>query len=198
MQEQRKVERESFRRRKHEAFWSPRVERDGKLSAITGIGDKHWYVVVDDILEGTAVLQIASWPKLDRGNHLHFDKKFERHYPLEALQKVVDRGRSRHGQPATERPLRTGDAFLIQCEDRPDKNLISSQFADNILDITAAAREQAKIAMYSAVTRKLSPDEAKEKDRLETSKKPDRFQRTVGAQKQVRPHSLGATAKPEI
>lgn len=200
MQEQRKVVRESFGQRKQEAFWSPRVERDGSLSAVTRMEKTQWYAVVDDIIEGTVVLQIASWPKLDKGNHLRFDKIFEKHYPLDALQKVINQGRDRHGQPAADRPLRTGDAFSIQCEKRPGKNIISSKFEGSILDITAAARKQAKIAMYGAVARKLSPDEAKEKDRLETTekKKPDRFQRTVGAQKQMRLHSPGATAKPEI
>ena len=196
MHEQRKVARESFHPREHEAFWAPRVERDGKLSTVTRMGKTDWYAVVDDIAEGTVVLQIASWPKLDRGNHLRFDVIYEQPYPLDALQQVVNRGRAQHGQPAADRPLRTGDAFSIQCEDRPGENVISPEFEGSVLDITAAAREQAKIAMYGAVARKLNPKEAS--NRLETSREPDRFRRIAGARERLRPRRPGETAKPEV
>lgn len=196
MHKQRKVARESFHRRTHETFWSPRVERDGKLSPVTRMRETDWYAVVDDIAEGTVVLQIASWPKLDKGSHLRFDEIYEQPYPLDALQKVVNRGRAQHGQPAADRPLRTGDAFSIQCEDRPGENVISPEFEGSVLDITAAAREQAKIAMYGAVARRLSPIEAS--NRLKTSREPDRFRRIAGARERLRPRSPGATAKPEV
>lgn len=196
MYEQRKVARESFHRRKHEAFWSPRVERDGKLTTVTRIGKTDWYSVVDDIAEGTVVLQIASWPKLDKGNHLRFDVIYEQFYPLDRLQQVVNRGRAQYSQPAADRSLRTGDAFSIQCEDRPGKNLISPDFEGSVLDITAAAREQAKIAMYGAVANTLSSTEAN--TRLKISKKPDRFRRIAGKREIIRPHSPGATARPEV
>lgn len=196
MHEQRKVSRESFRRRKHELFWSPRVEVDGRLRTVTRIGKTKWYAVVDDIAEGTVVLQIASWPKLDQGNHLLFDDIYKQSYPLGALQRVVNRGRTKQGQPAADRPLRTGDAFLIQCKDRPSEKVISSKFKGSVLDITAAAREQAKIAMYGVVARKLRPTEAKK--RLKTSKEPDRFRRIAEIRERPRPSSLGATARPEV
>lgn len=196
MYEQRKVSWESFHRRKHETLWSPSVERDGKLSATTQIRINDWYAVVDDIAEGTAVLQIASWPKLDRGGHLRFHDIHEQPYPLDALQKVINRWREKHGQPAADRPLRTGDAFLIQCEDRLGENVINPQFKGSVIDITAAAREQAKIAMYGAVARKLSSNEAK--NRLETPREHDRFQRTVDARERMYPKNPRATAKPEV
>lgn len=196
MHKQRKVTQESFNRRKHDVFWSPRVDRDGKLSTVTGMGKTYWYAVVDDIAEGTVVLQIASWPKLDRGGHLRFDVIYEQPYPLDALQQVVNQERAQHGQPAADRPLRIGDAFSIQCEDRPGENVINPEFEGSVLDITAAAREQAKIAMYGAVARKLSPTEAS--NRLRTSREPDRFQRIVEARDRLRPRSLEATAQPEV
>jgi hypothetical protein len=160
------------------------------------MGKTYWYAVVDDIAEGTVVLQIASWPNLDKDSHLRFDVIYEQPYPLDALQQVVNRGRAQHGQPAADRPLRTGDAFSIQCEDRPGENVISPKFEGSVLDITAAAREQAKIAMYGAVARKLSPTEAS--NRLETSSEPDRFRRIAGARERLRPRSPVATAKPEV
>lgn len=196
MHEQRKVARESFQRRKQEVFWSPRVDRDGELSAVDRMGKTDWYAVVDDIAEGTVVLEIASWPKLDKGSHLRFDVIYVQSYPLDALQQVANRGRAQHGQPAADRPLRTGDAFWIQCEDRPGENVVSPEFDGRVLDITAAAREQAKIALYGAVARRLSPAEAS--NRLKTSSEPDRFRRIAGAHEQLRSRSPQATAKPEV
>jgi hypothetical protein len=196
MYEQRKVTRDSFHRHKDDVFWSPRVERDGELTTVTRLGKTDWYAVVDDIAEGTVVLQIASWPKLDKGSHLRFDEIYEQAYPFDTLQQVVNRERARHGQPAADRSLRTGDAFLIQSEDRPGENVISPQFKGSLLDITAAAREQAKIAMYGAVAPRLKPKEAR--DRLKTSREPDRFQRSAWEQERLRPRSPGETAKPEV
>jgi len=196
MYKQRKVVQEAFHRREQEVFWFPRVDRGGDLGAVTEMGKSYWYAVVDDIEEGTVVLQIASWPKLDAGNHLRFDAIYEQHYPLDALQQLVNRERARHGQPAADRPLRTGDAFSIQCEGRPGEDVIGPEFKGSVLDITAAARKQAKIALYGAVARRLSPIEAK--SRLGTSGEPDRFQRIAGLRDRLRPRSLEATAKPEV
>ncbi len=196
MYKQRSVEQESFNRREHDVYWSPRVDRDGKLNVVTRMGKTDWYAVVDDIAEGTVVLQIASWPKLDKGNHLRFDVIYEKDYLLDELQQVVNRERAQHGQPAADRPLRIGDAFSIQCEDRPGGNVISSEFKGSILDITAAAREQAKVAMYGAVARKLSPNEAS--DRLKSTVHPDRFQRIAKARDQLLPPDPKATARPEV
>jgi hypothetical protein len=159
MYEQRKVVQEFFDLRDEEKFWSPRVDRDGKESVESEMGMANWYAVVDDIAEGTVVLQIASWPKLDKGNHLRFDEIYVQSYPLDALQQLVNKERIKNNQPAADRPLRTGDAFSIECDDRPSEDILSPEFKGSILDITASAREQAKIAMYSAVTRKLSPSE---------------------------------------
>jgi hypothetical protein len=196
MYKQRKVTQESFKLSTEEVFWSPRVDRDGELSAVTHMERTDWYAVVDDVAEGAVVLQIASWPKLDRGNHLRFDDIFKRAYPLDALQQVVNRERSRHGQPAADRPIRTGDAFAIRCKDRPGESLISREFEGNVLDITAAAREQAKIAIYGAVARRLSSKEASA--RLKTTEESDRFQRIPRARERLGPRSPGETAKPEV
>ena len=169
MHKQRSVTQESFNLRKDEVFWLPRVERDGKLGTAKGLGKAHWYAVVDDIAEDTVVLQIASWPRLDRGGHLRFDRIYEHSFPLDVLQQLINKERTRHVQPAPDRSLRTGDAFLIEDEDPPNEKMINPEFQGSILDITAAAREQAKIAMYSAVTRRLNPDEAS--NRMKSSKK---------------------------
>jgi len=196
MRKQRDVMQESYKQRKHEVFWFPRVDRDGELSTVTQMEKTDWYAVVDDIEEGTVVLEIASWPKLDKGNHLLFDTVYIQTYPLDVLQQVVNQERANHAQPAAERPLRTGDAFSIKCEDRPGENVISPEFKGDILDITAAAREQAKIAMYGAVARQLSPTE--EIYMLETSKEVGRFQRTVGERDKLPPNNPDAIARSAV
>lgn len=196
MRKQRDVKQESFKRRTHEVFWFPRVDRDGELSVVTQMEKTDWYAVVDDIGEETVVLEIASWPKLDKGNHLRFDEIYIQAYPLDLLQNAINRERAKYAQPADDRPLRTGDAFSIRCEDRPGENIISPEFKGSILDITAAAREQAKIAMYGAVTRKLSPTE--EIEMLELSKEPGRFQQTIGKRDRLLPHNPDAIARSEV
>lgn len=196
MRKQRDVKQESFKRRTHEVFWFPRVDRDGELSVVTQMEKTDWYAVVDDIGEETVVLEIASWPKLDKGNHLRFDEIYIQAYPLDLLQNAINRERAKYAQPADDRPLRTGDAFSIRCEDRPGENIISPEFKGSILDITAAAREQAKIAMYGAVTRKLSPTE--EIEMLELSKEPGRFQQAVGKRDRLLPHNPDAIARSEV
>jgi hypothetical protein len=151
---------------------------------------------VDDIAEETVVAEIASWPWLDAGGHLRFQEYYVQSYPLDALQRVINHERARHGQPAADRPLRTGDAFWIRCEGRAGENVVSSEFDGSVFDITAAAREQAKIALYGAVARKLNPVEASR--RVEASEEPDRFRKIAAAREQQRPSDPAATAKPEI
>jgi len=159
MYEQRKVSRELFDLREEDIFWFPKVDRDDLVGITQEIGAGNWYAVVDDIGEGIVVMQIASWPKLDKGNHLRFDEIFVQAYPLDRLQKLVNKERKLNNQPASDRPLRTGDAFSIESADRPGKELLKTGYQGRILDITASAREQAKIALYGAVTRKLTPAE---------------------------------------
>jgi hypothetical protein len=177
-------------------FWRPRVDRNGKRGVATRMGRGFWYAVVDDIAEDTAVLQIAGWPHLDRHGHLRFDTIYEQPYALDALQSTVDRERARNGQPAADRPLRTGDGFSIQSAARPAEELVGSGFEGGILDITAAAREQAKIAMYGAVARKLSRAEAR--SRRQSLDRPDLFPRPPRARERRTPGNPAAIAKPEV
>jgi len=178
------------------AFWSPRVDRDGKRGAATRMGRGFWYAVVDDIAEDTAVLQIAGWPHRDRRGHLRFDTIYEQPYPLDALQSALNRERARNSQPAADRPLRTGDAFSIQSKHRPGEEVVGSRFEGSILDITAAAREQAKIAMYGAVARKLSRAEARSK--RQRPDEPDLFPRPARGRERPTPGNPAAIAKPEV
>jgi hypothetical protein len=155
-----------------------------------------WYAVVDDIQEGTVVLEIASWPKLDKGNHLRFGETYVSSYPLDALQQAVNQARAKRAQPAPDRPLRTSDAFAITSEERPGETLISPEFQGSILDITGAARDQAKIAMYSAVARQLKPED--EISLFEEAKEAPRFRQTARDRELLPPQNPAAIAKSEV
>lgn len=197
MYEQRKVNQKFFRRREREPFWSPSVLKGRKRVVETRTGANDWYAVVDDIGEGTVKLEIASWPKLDKAGRLHFDEIYEQAYSVEKLQRVINKARMSHKQPAPDRLLRVGDAFRIQNSVRPKKDLVSPRFKGIIYDITEAAREQAKIAMYGAVARKLKPSEARERYKTFTSS--GRFRRkAVKPSERHRPRIPGATAEPEV
>jgi len=196
MYEQRKVEPDSFRKREKEAFWTPGVSWEEKTDRLEGMGENDWYAVVNDIQEGTIVLQIASWPELDRRGRLRFAKIYEEDYPIEGLQQVVNSARTKAGQPGPDRPLRSGDAFWIHSANEPGPDLLTDTFDGKVVDITMAAREQAKIAMYAAVARKITPDEAE--SRLNVPPGPGRFKRAKADRGQHRPHIPGAVANPEV
>jgi hypothetical protein len=175
VRKQRNVDPGTFRRRKSRMYWSPRVREGGRDRRLKDAGSSDWYAVVDDIGEGVVRLEIADWPELDQGGHLHFTTLYDRFYPLDAFQQLVNRARRQLKQPAVDRPLRIGDAFRIRSEGRLAKELPSGGFQGTLQDISEAARGQAKIAMYGAVARRVNPDEAKE--RQQGSRRPSPFQR---------------------
>ena len=123
-----------------------------------------WYVVVDELMDGTAVLAYARWPRLDAVGRLSFGKKGTdaRHaisIPEDRLQTIVDDARresSPEDDPAVvERPLRVGDAFLVRRIEGGDQPVV-----DVAADVTTYARTAAKKALYAAVAPRVSPQEA--------------------------------------
>lgn len=196
MRKQRNAEPRLFRSRKRRLFWAPRVTLAGKESRLKDAGANDWYAVVDEIGEGVVRLEIAAWPDLDQGGHLRFDKVYEQSYPVEALQRIVNRARAKHRQPAPDRPLRIGDAFRIKTGVRPGRSLVGGRFRGTIHDISDAARQQAKIAMYGAVARRVKPVEAR--TRQQAVQQFGRFQRTDHGGWSVRSASVRPSAiEPE-
>jgi hypothetical protein len=75
------------------------------------------------------------------------------------LQRAVDQGRSRNRQLGADRELRIGDAFRV-------RGIRSSDVGkwEDILDITAQAREAARAALLAAVAPKVATDDAEDLD----------------------------------
>jgi hypothetical protein len=104
------------------------------------------YIVVDEIEGGMVGLSVSDWPRTDEQGRLRFDS--------EPLSVVVDRrafGRflDEHRQPT--RPLRIGDVFAART--RPVEPSLNPErwIEPPVHDVTADAREAAKIAFYAAV-----------------------------------------------
>ncbi len=117
-------------------------------------GGEDWYVAIDDLAFGRVVFDAAPWPHLDGLGRLAFESTREtRVVDLDDAQQVVDAARARHAQEI--RPLRIGDVFLVQGPDLPDD--VSDWRIG--ADVTRAARDAAKLALFAAVAPKLSPSE---------------------------------------
>ena len=109
-------------------------------------GDR--YVTVDDVADGMVVMEVSAWPILDREGRLYWDTD-----PVELVmaradaQAVVDAARRDAQISAPDRPLRVGDAFLARDVAETAPSLAG---ASRVVDISAAAREAAKAALYGA------------------------------------------------
>ena len=100
------------------------------------------YVLVDEIEGGMVGLAVSDWPRTDEQGRLRFDS--------EPVQIIVDRGAferflDAHREPS--RPLRIGDVFAA----RTDTDDPAHWIEPPVHDVTADAREAAKIAFYAAV-----------------------------------------------
>ncbi|MGH9243662.1 MAG: hypothetical protein ACRD29_04965 [Acidimicrobiales bacterium] len=119
------------------------VERIDQRPAVWRVavapGDR--YAVVDELDSGFAVLVTSRWPVIDRLGGLVFDDDSEQEegHVAEELRDQIDQWRGQLGQ--TRRPLRIGDVFLVR-----------GDWDQGVVDISAAARERAKMALHSACT----------------------------------------------
>lgn len=116
------------------------------------------YLSVDDVADGFVVVEVSSWPLLDREGRLWWkDDPYEFVTPLPQMQAVVDDARRTAGIIAPDRPIRVGDAFLSRGLTRRHRYLTRVL----VVDISAAAREAAKTALYGAVASTLDRDQAR-------------------------------------
>jgi hypothetical protein len=143
------------------------------------------YVVIDDLTTGWAKVVVVPWPRVDAAGRLVFGfgrgasttskawrelgsllhqpvnargpapDHYELFVPPDELGEAVERGRERYGQ--VSRDLRIGDAFRAR---RVRSNDIGDW--EDVLDVTAQAREAAKAALLGAVAPKLGPGDATE------------------------------------
>jgi len=105
---------------------------------------------------------VAPWPVVDPESRLLFPfPESDADGPLQDptdLELIVDgsgfhaavtQHRRNHQQPAPDRPLRVGDAFWFRAD---DSGGTIEKLAGDLVDVTFAARSEAKAAMAWAVT----------------------------------------------
>ncbi|HEY7679890.1 MAG TPA: hypothetical protein VIC04_05170 [Terriglobia bacterium] len=116
-----------------------------------------YYVALDERIEATIRLSVASWPKLDQAGRLKFERHFQPVFVEESeLLAVINRHRRESGD--LERPLRVGDAFFVRAAGSrgPGKN---PEQWEQIFDVSSLARDESKIALYSAVAPTVEDDQ---------------------------------------
>lgn len=124
------------------------------------------YIVVDEIVGGTVGLAVSGWPRLDRIGRLRF---VPGELIIGADKGSFERFVARNRQPRrlARRPLRIGDVFAAAV----DSGVLDAATEDDLVDpaallgtpvydISADARDAAKMSFYGAVTPKLKPSEA--------------------------------------
>ncbi len=126
------------------------------------------YVVVEDTTpgpDGEVVLDVGFWPRLDEDGRLNFEESAQEHAmdeslsaPRQLVETVLARWRDALGQ--AQRPIRVGDAFFIQTDlmhvESPNEWQI-------VIDVTASARDAAKVAFHAAT---MAPVEAERSGEL--------------------------------
>jgi hypothetical protein len=116
------------------------------------------YAAVDDIADQVVIFEVSEWPRLDREGRLYFGRDpFELVVAVGTVQIAIDQARRQARITAPNRPVRVGDAFMIRGLPSPGS---AFEEATMVLDISAAAREVAKAALYGAVASTLRQDYA--------------------------------------
>lgn len=106
------------------------------------------YAAVDDLGDGMIVLEISSWPHLDTEGRLYFeDDPNEWIVEREASQDRIDKERKEDRITGPVRPIRVGDAFLFR---GVAEGASSLEQVEKVMDISAAARDAAKAALFGA------------------------------------------------
>jgi hypothetical protein len=132
------------------------------------------YVVVDEIFADLAELSVSEWPVVDASGRLRFMGEETVHVEVDAERMRLFLRRHRMPRKRVSRELRVGDTFGVEVE--PGRlDAFVSQLAEEppttaserrrtldpatwdwirppVFDVTADAREGAKLAYYAAVT----------------------------------------------
>lgn len=120
--------------------------------------DEYW--VIDDLDAGDVHIVRALWPGVNDDGHLVFgvfpyadddgEEGMEQTLVMSAgeLHALATQHRARHRQEAAHRPLRVGDVFWFR-----GRVLKSTVDADDLMDITYSARQEAKASQRRAIAR---------------------------------------------
>ena len=150
---------------RREQLWNPTAP-EGTSNPFDEIEPRSsdYHLVVDEIDGNRVRIVISSWPLVDVDDRLVFQgpeaesdgllddpSDSELIFDVSALQSAVTRERTNRQQLAPDRPLRVGDAFWF----RPSAGWVPADEAEltgEFIDVTFAARGEAKAAMAWAVT----------------------------------------------
>ncbi len=131
-------------------------------------GDR--YAAVDDLADGMVVFEISSWPYLDMEGRLYFeDDPNEWIVEREESQRRIDKERKEDRITGATRPIRVGDAFLLRGLAGEASSLDQ---VEKVIDISAAARDAAKAALFGAAASTVETDYAAKMAVTEAPDKP--------------------------
>ncbi len=146
-------------------LWRPSMPAgaDNPFQKLTPKGSD-WYITVDEIEDDWVRLVVAQWPSVEPDGRLRFPEPsfdddevlgdpsdWEWQVKEQLLHAWLSQQRSKAGQDAPERPVRIGDTYWYRGKFQPGAQP-SDNLSGRVLDITYAARGEAKAAMAWAVT----------------------------------------------
>jgi hypothetical protein len=151
------------------ARFEPRKSAERLLHPRTAPEEALSYIVVDEIEEEVAVLLCEPWPELDERGRPRFDEDqrtsvqvgldalYARLRRRQEMMRLTEEDRAAFA----ERPVRVGDAFAgLVDREALAADTDSLTFLDGpIVDVTAEAREAAKLQHYATAAPLLSDDD---------------------------------------
>ena len=149
--------------------WKPK----GSRFDVAGL----FYIVVDEIVEPTCVLAVTEWPRIDDKGRVRFRLDARPHLVRVSVTELsAYLAEHRSGARHRDRRVRIGDVYAAVARTGqlppPETEAEALELTGDDLtpldwleppihDITAAARETAKIALYGAVAPVLDRDDVK-------------------------------------
>lgn len=122
------------------------------------VGDGDRYVAVDDVADGHVVFEVSDWPELDAEGRLHWETEPRELWDEQAaVQERLEDERREQRITAPERRVRVGDTFLVRGLPSDSDSLLA---AETIVDVSAAARDAAKAALYGAAASTVDAEDA--------------------------------------
>jgi hypothetical protein len=150
------------------------------------IGEREWrqlidaYVAVDDVDDGRAVFSAVPWPTLDARHRLVFGQASIAPFAVRLDVARAFFGANRLAPNTAQlsgdaerqlqfRVLRVGDVFAMSARALDALRTAPTTARDlEVLDITADAREAAKVAFYAAAAQTLDPTRQADRELAET------------------------------
>ena len=169
--------------------YTPSVDITSRIWAPTGLGRRKdiaslAYVVIDELESGFVGLTINAWPTIDERGRLRFNLAHS--LSVGATERDLHAFLAKHRTPRkiADRPLRVGDAFA--CRIRPpirDGELVDPDrwMVPPITDVSAEARDAAKLAYFSAAAPIADRRTHREVVELASDSTPQRSMRTPAA-----------------